>query len=376
MCMNYFVDPYNIFHQYKYVNFSHKSQEFIQIFLKASKKSKFDTLVIGSSDLNTSWFVDRLYSNYFFKMAIESLSIKDEYIALKNYISIHPETKRVIVFVSYPAMFIPDVIRINDINNGQYTLNELIFLLLSKETTIKSIEKLKQTMRGENEFEEEVENQLHFFPNHYIYLQKSRIKYGVVQRAVEYLCKMVELFREKNIDYIFVIPPVHCIYQAALYDSPKEQKYVENIKKLLVNMSDNEVYDFTVLNKYTTIDYDSDNNYYWLDYVHPNGIIGYKMFKIIHGDKDEPELYQLLNKDNVEEKIANQKELLASYYKKNYDLIQSHIEKGKHVSYDSYKKVKYYEDGPEQVRNEYEEYRLAPKTMKLNSSTDHITKWK
>ena len=376
MCMNYFVDPYNIFTKYKYINFSRQSQESIPILIKASQKSKFDTVFWGSSELSTLFFIDKLYSNYISKFSVEEISLKTEYDAIKNYLFIHPETKRVFVFISYPSLFSNKTIKIENIDNMEYSLNELAYLLLSKETTFKTIDKINRIILKKIGTNKTTGCKFVSYPKRYSQLGEKIISDDITKPAFLYLIKMVELFKEKNIDYTFVISPVHSVYQATLFAEPQIQDYLNNIKRLLVNLSDNDVYDFAIFSKETTIDYDSSDNYYWIDYVHANELIGYKMFKILHGDVDVPGFYQLLNKNNIETELNKQNKILRLYYTNNHDLIHTYIERGKQKTTDNYKIVRDYENAPDYIRQEFSEYRDTIDAMQLNNSVNHITKWK
>ena len=331
---NFLTDPYNIFRNKAYSRFDVFPRKYIGILLKSQKNIKHDTIVIGSSDVDTLFYFDDIYSFFFFKLAVRSTSCKEEYFLLEDYLSLHPELKRAFIIVGYPPFLLYEGESVPRIKGKNFSIKELSFLLFSKEATKSSLSCLKKgkpiisNKKGYEKFLMDSPGKYQYF--YYLPNTVPRVNINeTLQRKLkeeneEYLKKMINLLKENNVDYYIIIPPYNAIFISMLSSIPYTKKAIDDIKRLCVELSKNDVYDFSVINKYTTSNI-LNKNYLYVDLVHPNLIMGMKIFKAIHDGISEKDLYEKLNKSNIEKQIAIQNRLVSEYYKNNKELVDNFL---------------------------------------------------
>lgn len=329
---NYSVDPYNVFHNKDYMNLSDVNAENILIKMKAYQDIRYDTVLIGSSEAGKMFDITKNIKHYFnciFGFA-GMLNYKNYYSLLTSYLKLHPETKNVIVVVSYTSFLEDELIKIPDFTGESYNLSEIIYLLWGDCTTGRSLNKfcdyILQKINRYKLFDSfskngDIENgqiisdlypeQIDGFNLDKEYLTQK------LQNNINYLNKVFDLLDEKNISYTLILPPYNATFLALINDNIEYNETFTNFIRYLTTKSDN-IYDFALVNKYTTQDILSPQSYMYFNYNHPNFIWGSKIIKTLYyEDEAEPDIYIKLTKDNVEQVISEQ-DVLLKKYKKDY----------------------------------------------------------
>ncbi|MBQ2643941.1 hypothetical protein IJG14_00025 [bacterium] len=321
--------------------------------LKAYKDQKKDTLFIGASDTESLFgYENTFYNIYFNRISIPYSNIKIQYIILKDYIKLHPETKNIYFFLS-PYSFIPGNIddNIKEIENINYNFNEIYFLLFSINTTKLSIKKLY-----ENDY-----NLYNFFYKNLKLLKHDKTEYFLPKKAynynsffinkypnlfqkdgkntdnkitfvndyddnILYLKKIFQLFNDNNLNNYIIFTPNHAILQSIVYfDSEIYEKW-NYVKKLCVENS-NHVYDFNIINKYTSNEYNNiNNNFIFEEFSHPNHVYGLLIFKVLHDNfYDNDNLFIKLNEKDFDKQMLKEKNLIENYIKNNNEFLERNI---------------------------------------------------
>jgi len=361
--LNFLIDPYFVFKNDYDLELTNIPRDHYHILLKAYKNFTADTVFLGSSSTHSLFFRRQYYRYYFNLVRKDFFSYEQQYHLLKDYLHFHPETKRAYIFITYPSFYEDCSEPVSQFDGDELNFKDYMFLLFSAETTKRSLKCIKEgklnqyrdfiffnirnnikrivnqnfkknTPSFQQKEEKEVEQtkynnqkyEFYFFPNVVIApprnFEESKNKNNI-KKNFEYLIKMSELLKEKNIDTHFVFHPYHATYLSLLVANPTLKKLVDDLKRTCVQISDNDVYDFSVINKYTTSDY--DNSYLYTDYIHPNYVLGMKVFKVLHDNISEDGLYLKLNKKNVEKQIANSNKKLEDYRQKNKSLIDARL---------------------------------------------------
>ena len=357
---NFLIDPYNVFRGKGDLDIAQIPRDHYHIIFKTYKNFNADTVFLGSSSTYALFFQRNFYRYYFNLLCKDHFSYEQQYYLLKDYLHFHPETKKVYIFITYPSFYEDCSEPVSHFDGDELNFKDYMFLLFSAETTkrslkcikegklnqykdfiifesihiIKDIEKLinQKFKTNINLFQSKEEQQPYtqkyvfsFFPNivSHGHFEKEKNE-NTVKLNCEYLKKMSELLKEKNIDMHIVIHPYHAIYLSMLAEDPNLQKIIDDLKRTCVQISDNDVYDFSVINKYTTSDY-ADKNFLYTDFVHPNYVLGMKVFKVLHDNISEDNLYLKLNKKNVEEQIKNSHIKIENYRKKNRSLVNDYL---------------------------------------------------
>lgn len=362
---NFFMDPYHVFLRTNTLYFQ-IPRAFININLKADKNVKNDTFLIGGSEVSTLFSLS--YNDAFFnKIGFNKFSFENQYDMLKNYLFLHPETKKVIIVVNYSTLLHEPGIPVMELKEKYYTSKDFVFLLFCRSTTKYSLKVFKNIIEefkaDDNKFDyvfhrkslKNNKNKKRFYPynNKGIYPDVTNNIRNIANNSLDttysyevypegfpnivlfekkfreyydpniiYLEKMVNLLKERNIDYIFIIPPHHCLYQTIIYRMPEMQNAVWDLKRLLVKLSDNDVYDFSIINDDTTCDY--EDNYYFHDIVHGNYILGAKILEVLYYGLYDKNLYLKLNKKNIDKQLQYEDKLLRDYCKNNKNLLKKY----------------------------------------------------
>jgi len=360
MLFNFFMDPYNVFKNKTDMDFYGIPRNYAHILLKAYRNITCDTIVIGSSNVNTLFKFDNFFSHFFNRICINSTSYKEQYVLLKDYLHFHPETKNAYIILCYPVFLNHKGEPISKLEGEKLNLKELAFLFFSKETTQRSITKFKYRKYYKETFDknniyyypENIKFEFEYYPNTIPDLRISKeMQQKLKNENIEYFKKIINLLKEKNINYTIIIPSYHAIYQSMIFEIPYMKETIEGLKRLCVKMSENDVYDFSVVNKYTTHDI-INNNYLYVDLVHPNYVMGLKIFKVFHDNISERDMYVKLNKRNIEQQIKYQNKLISDYDKNNKDTVSKYMN--------------FYENNPD-VDKEYFEWK------NFNNAPDYVT---
>lgn len=369
---NFLIDPYSVFRKKEYMDFNKIPRDYMHIVLKAYKDVPCDTVIVGSSNTLNLFQNEEFYSYFFNKIAITNLSYKEIYQLLKDYIFLHPETKNVIIPISYFSFSRQEGEPISQLDKKNFNLKELLFLLLSKESTKQSIKKLKNEDLMYSHNQKRIIDDVigfNYFPNTVLDIKRdNQVIISNIDKEntnIEYLNKIVSLLKEKNIKYKIIIIPPHVINMSMMFSFPEMQKVSDELKRLCVKLSDDDVYDFSIINKYTTSGF-PNNNYLYGDLAHPNFIIGLKIFKVLRGDLSYKDLYVKINKNNIEQHIKNQHKLTKEYIKNNKSLIDYYINYyDKNTKGDPfyYVVVKDFNNAPNYVTDEIKWYRQKLKNI-------------
>lgn len=369
---NFVVDPYHVFKNKFCMVVFEIPRKYSHIMLKAYKNVPCDTLFLGDSTVHSLFMYDDLYRYFFNQIAIQSVNVDDQYKILKDYLYFHPETKNVNIFLTYPIFVYNTGRPISSLNRYNFNLQELFFLLLSEETTKKSFEEIKKSKKIDfrdytNKYlplDEHKYLSFGYYPNiSFTNPSDKETVQNMKKVQLPYYEKMISLLKEKNINYRIIIPPYHAIYSSIIYKVPHIQEMIDDIKRMCVELSENDVYDFSVINQYTTQDYD-DTNYLYTDFVHPNQILGFKIFKVLHDNYSEKDLYVKLNKENIEQQIKNNHLQVKNFMNKNEKTVSKYTDFVKYTDYGTGCINKDFNGAPDYVTNEIKWYRQ--KLSKIN----------
>ncbi len=331
---NYNMDPYNLLKNKHYMIFPNNQPELIYIILKSYKDYKSDTVVIGGSD-GASLF-DEHFQDYFNNISIEGINFYQYKKILDNYLKIHPETKKVIILASYINIINEiDLFVLPEFDGIEYSLKDYQRLFFSLEATIDSFLLLKNHFTHKYIIKNLPEEENRGF---YIeYKPKQLDKYeGSIEDLKELENKnfkiidsLIKMLDEKNIDYVFIIPPYNGIYLASIYENKHFQNNVDNFRRYLVSIvpEDKKIYDFAFVNKYTSSDISENKDALYINLSHPSIIYGAKVFKVLQNDKKaDNSIYFLLNKDNVESVINKENKLIKDFIKNNRKTIEYYFD--------------------------------------------------
>lgn len=350
---NYIIDPYNIiFDRPTNLKLSRDNVNLLGATIKFSSKSKYSTIVFGSS-LTTFWINKNLLNRDFAFLAIDMVpkEIVSNYV--KFFISIHPETRTVIFPVEYAGYYFDSsqyYQKFPVIKNKNLTIKEFTELFLSNETTKLSLKKLLNNYRlifNKERYINNNEDIYHYFDdnsfklfnnsnnidirnrdkNKYVVYVDRNYSYnlkGLQKNTFQYLKENIESFENHNIDVTYIIPPYHALMQSKIY---KEFNYedIENIKRLLTQKTNGRVIDFAYINKYTTENL--KDTYLYNDINHP---ITYKynlFYCVLNNLKEykDKNIYVELTKDNIEKVLKEQRLLLEQYISNNHEYINDFL---------------------------------------------------
>lgn len=329
MLFNFAVDPYKVFRNKQYMDIYYMPRKYINVMLKAYKDVPCDTVLLGGSNLTTMFDAEYFYKYFFNKICLQVFSYEEQYNLLKDYLSLHPETKNVFIFLCYPIFWDENEKEIPKLQGKNFNLKELRFLLLSEEAIGKSIDTVKsgnfklweENKKDKRLLTEKSSFVFNYFPYSIPFIKADKSSYQKsIESNLDYYKKILLLLNEKKINYRIVIPPHHAIYQAMIFNFPYLQAAINDFKRVSAELSYNDVYDFSIINGYTTTDL-KNNNFFYVDVVHPNLVMGVKIFKILKGENSENGLYLKLNKKNIEQQLNYEDKMLAKYFKQNQSLI-------------------------------------------------------
>ena len=135
------MDPYSLFKNKHYMILSNYPIELIYPVMKIYKDQKSDTVIIGGSE-TTSLF-DEQFKNFFNNISIEGINFSQYSELLDAYLKLHPETKKVIIVISYVNIINDIGITIPKFNETNITLKEYQRILFSNDVTYRSLLSVK-----------------------------------------------------------------------------------------------------------------------------------------------------------------------------------------------------------------------------------------
>lgn len=302
---NYLVDPFNLFHNKSGTKLINIPIEFSNIYMKMCKKENMEKVIFGSSDIDIA--ISSSLFNEYHKMTVRGINYKQYYNLVKSHFDLHPETKYVIFGITYTDITGSLKQSLPKYTGSNLNKDEIIRLFLSYQTTSESIKKIQ------NQFIKKTEQNSDYF---YCYPRQMDLGKKSQDELIEeqnerfiYLKKIISFLKEKKVNYIFIIPPYNSVYLSFIKNINIYEEQVINLKRFLVS-NDIEVYDFGFVNKHTSKSlYDAP--YLNYNFNHPFFIWGNKTYKNIFYDKTDGEkLYMLLTKENINDVIKRQEQLL------------------------------------------------------------------
>ena len=341
--INYTADVYNVRKPELYNVYFEDTRDLINIKLKSSKEFEYDNFVLGTS-ITAELF--RKHDRYNLpRFILFSMTTKEMYSVIRTFFDIHQETKTIILPLEiHNFVYDNDDLRVMpkyDYKHN-FSLKEYIQIYFSADSSKKALQNIIENMKNIQLFQKKSDNPpeennekveedvpkeeltLYFncklFPKKYKYLPENKVK-----EDLEYIGKIIDFLKEKNIKVICFIPPANYIYlQDAM--TPENIEIFNNIKKTVATKGV-DIYDFSIKNKYT--EEELKKSYMFFDLMHPNSLYGDAIYNIIMGKRDDKSLYRLITKDNVDlcnelserelnEYRKNNKKLIAEYYKYNF----------------------------------------------------------
>ena len=350
-CINYKADPYNIFNNKSNSGY-YLNRDSLYIEMKAHNVKK-DTLIIGSSELHYM-FCHQLEHRYYFNLiSLPFMTMKEVYEITNNYLELHPETKNIYLFLPYPGTLSPMKLKIPQYSKKSLSFNEIKFLFFSKHTTLLSLKQIKENIQKSKE-DDNIFNSDNIKPYKYMIHNGLEIKGKDIywkfsptalpkyegnqedfkeryDEAIYYMNKFIDLMEERGINYEIAIPPYSAFILSQIHKNKDTRMFIENLKRNIVNRNVN-IYDFGVVNKYTATS-TIDRSWLYYNPDHPNYIFGIKIFKTFFDEENaEPNIYILINKNNIDSVLKKENELLENYIKNNQKTFDFYNEVEQHAT--------------------------------------------
>lgn len=361
---NYVIDPFSIFHLTSDIERPYPRELFYAKFKKYDNVNKIDNVLLGSSAAAALFNKYNYKKNKLIRVTLDSVSIKNEYDILKNYLDIFPDTKHVYLTATYYSVSTFCHENIPKYVPQKLSFSEIIFLLFSLKTTKESINKLQifkhhpKIQNGKNDL---IFSHLSYPYNDYYEKFPEYMYVEMEKMTFEYMKKMIDLLKEKNIEYTIIIPPYNAGFLCRIYNNPMYQEYIDNYKRFLVQNTD-KVYDFAFINKYT-VSKIYEKSYLYIDVAHISPIFGQKVFRYFF-DKDykNDEFCLVLNKNNIEKMLASESQKMKQFINNNkdfvgfYDDLTKKYEENKEYFMVNKPIEIYLNDVPEKELQEYENF--------------------
>ena len=316
---NYIVDPYGVLKNRSDFRISFVNGEMVNIYMKAFKNEKMEKIVLGSSDISLA----SLSFPEFYSITLRGIDYATYYQLLKTHFDLHPETKYVYLSLTYTDItgeydqFIPPY------TGKYYNIKELIRLFISVDTTKLSINKLKNELQSKDARNS---GQTYCYPKQVDFIKPLSEKTFIEEsERYEYLEKIIQFLKEKEVEYIFVFPPYNAAYLSFIKDVPYYDQQVKRLKKFLVE-NNIEIYDFAYVNEET------GKSLYEIPYLyhnlnHPSFLFGKKIYNdLFYDKKDNQKIYMILNKKNVDEVILYQDKLIENWKINNFEIAELYKE--------------------------------------------------
>ncbi len=331
---NYIMDPLNCNSPQKVRSYffdNNYNYDMTFLVLKLDKVNKYQSVIIGGSDVNSMMISS---SPFYKRLTLTGSGLKQIYEALEAFIDLHPETKSVIINISYLQLLFSNYIDLPKYTGANLNVNEITKLYFSISTTKESIllftDKIKLFFRetfvkSNNDNSNTINNQKEFcvYPYRKFTFERNYEKLQSKQKEnFQYLEKMVNLLKSKNIKINFTISPANSMILANIYKDKYYRKIIEDFKHFLVSLDVN-VYDMAYANKYTNSKITSADNYLYRDMMHPSILMGDKIFNIFFDPKnDKKDFYYILTKENINKVIEKENYYIEDYIKSNKKLIK------------------------------------------------------
>lgn len=359
---NYKIDPYKLFGNKNYMQLYEYPLEMIYTVMKIYKNNKYDTVIIGGSDA-ISLFDDQ-YKQFFNNLSIPGINYKQYRELLEAYLKLHPETKKVIIVISYDNLIKNMNIYTPEFDKSNLTIKEYQRILFSADVTIKSLELIKNKIINKVLFYLYRKKQdsifIEYNPKNIDFneIPLEELKEIEKNNLIE-MKKIIKILNNKNLDYVFIISPYHILYNSVLHEHKYSQDNIDNFKRFIVNNvpPDKKIYDFAFVNKYTSSDISTNKDALYINITHPSFIYGTKIIKVLFNDIEaDKSIYFLLNKNNIESVIEKENKLIEDYINNNLKLVKYYQKLALEQNEDNIlfiKKLKY-ESLSDESKKEYE----------------------
>jgi len=311
---SYFNDPYNLFSKKNYMNLTGKEPKYFELYIDEYAEYKNKNLFIGDSSAAAMFCEYSFNKEFFNSILISDTNYKELYYTLKYYLNIHSETERVFFFIGYTCFFFENT-------NEHYNF--------SKSAKNKFLQKLKMLFSVNTDKTADIiskEPVLFDFPAvniYHPYCTNDYSRYTIQQKKIEktnlkYAAKIINMLKEKNIEYKIIIPPYNAIESAMQYLNKEYYNNIEEIKRFFV-YNYGEIYDFSIINDYTSQNLLLNNsNYLYICPVHPNHFWGRKLIRsIFFNDDSLKNLYRIYNTHNIEQNLIKQRAEIEKYLSEN-----------------------------------------------------------
>lgn len=298
--------------------------------LKKYSSFKFNKVIIGGSTASGLFGNPiELTENKIALLAIPNLSISEQKELLKVFLELHPECKTLILPVSYPNFYTKNSNFLNKYNSNRLTFKEFVSLYLSMDITSKNIKKIiyqvkdkfnnnNDNINNNNNNEREIGEFVTIFP---------KMTYEVDlfdDDSFNHLKEISKMCKEKNVEIICLIEPLHMYYISQIYKNNKFNE-IKKVKIFLVNEFEN-VLDFSIFNEINEINI--LENYLFSDVIHPSTFYGKIVFDVIL-EKNNNEIYKnlyiKLNKKNIDKHIIDFEKNIIKYSNNNKDEIETYL---------------------------------------------------
>lgn len=327
---NFLIDPYGIWSPNNNLIVGTGTHDLLYIELKAHKNQKHENVILGGSDLNVMFPCQSFNKKYFKKLALESANYKDFYELLYAYLDLHSEVKNVFIVLGANQLFNDFQAPIPPYTGANYNFEEINKIFFSLSTLKKSTLKLFKIIFNEEMSPKKKRNCA--YPNHFTSFDLSKSTLSKIEyENYIYIDKMIQLLKEKKINYKFIISPNNAIYTAFIYMNEDYKQMFENIKRFIVSKNV-ELFDMTIINKYTSTNLSNNKNFLYMNYSHPNHIFGVKFLRLFFDNQsleDNDGLYILLNKQNIESKLKQEEVDILQYINENRSIIDFYAKKTK-----------------------------------------------
>ena len=317
------------------------------------KASKYQIAIIGSSAskllFRPIWLEKKIKENTAI-LILDSILPEEQYNLIKDYLDLHPETKNIFVELHFESYY-----RCFDSKKDKYKktsrVKDFFKFYLSIDATKKSIEKFLNEKAEKKEKIASTPERSYVLLNPYLKIEYDKY---CARKNVPYLRKIVNLIEKRKVNCTFFVPPVHSLHMANSYKLGY-YKNIQETKKLMAEIVP--YYDMSFSSKYTNVELDCPNCFYFHDVLHPTFVNLQDILDIIFYKKDNEEFSVLLNKDNVEKELLKQEFALKLYMEENKDLIEKYINSNDYRekrAKDAIEKIFYIDKLPDEIKNEYD----------------------
>lgn len=345
LTFNIIVDPFDIkkySEKKNYLCLNSEPSELAYTIMYLDRNNKYEYVMVGGSTLASLFYVDSFYKftrKTVFQAVLGDISPNEKYELLKDYLELHPETKKIIIEIStHPYIQRGD----KQIYKKEYKNESFLKVYFSFNATKKSLQKIiKKNSLQDNSPRIITRPDL-----------KYNYKTSHIKENIEALKKIKELVNEKELNAIFFAPPVHALHLANCYESGAYE-YIEEAKKMFAEITP--FYDMSFISKYTTIKMDGEESYYYSDIIHPSVFMMKEILPVILDRKVDNNTSILITKENIDEELIKQRKKLEEYIKNN----RKDVDAYKNNKYDPkhYEQSKsiivHFKDLPEDIKKKY-----------------------